>query len=118
MRIHVLHDVHALAMDPAANKSDVIISGHSHRPLIEKRAGVLYLNPGSAGPRRFSLPVTVARLKVSVGPRRGELVDLLPRCRRCQRSMNESGRDEGVLQQSRNGLSVAVDHDLHATSNR
>ena len=66
-RVHVVHDVKALALDPVKARIDVVIAGHSHRPVITKRDGVLYLNPGSAGPRRFSLPVTVARLRVQEG---------------------------------------------------
>ncbi len=60
--VHVLHDLAELAIDPAVEGVRVVIAGHSHRPRIEPRGGVLYLNPGSAGPRRFSLPVTLARL--------------------------------------------------------
>jgi len=63
--IYVLHDIHDLTLDPRSHGIDVIISGHSHRPGIETVDGVLYLNPGSAGPRRFKLPVTVAILEVT-----------------------------------------------------
>ncbi len=63
--IHVLHDVHELKLDPVASGIDVVISGHSHQPGIETIDGVLYLNPGSAGPRRFSLPITLATLELS-----------------------------------------------------
>jgi len=62
--VYVLHDIHALDLDPAAAGFGAVISGHSHQPLLEERRGVLYLNPGSAGPRRFTLPITVARLHV------------------------------------------------------
>jgi len=65
VRVYVLHDVKTLALDPGAAKFGVVVSGHSHRPSIEERAGVLYVNPGSAGPRRFKLPVSVAWLKIS-----------------------------------------------------
>ena len=65
--IHVLHDVRALALDPSKAGFRAVISGHSHRPSLEERRGVLYLNPGSAGPRRFSLPIAVARLRVRDG---------------------------------------------------
>jgi putative phosphoesterase len=61
----LLHDIAQLDLDPRAKGMDVVVSGHSHRPRIERRDGVLYLNPGSAGPRRFRLPVAVARLEVS-----------------------------------------------------
>jgi len=63
--LHVLHDLAELAIDPKAVDVDVVISGHSHRPKIERRGGVLYVNPGSAGPVRFNLPVTVALMQVS-----------------------------------------------------
>jgi hypothetical protein len=64
-RVLVVHEkMHAAARPPAAG-IDVVVTGHSHRPLVERRDGVLFVNPGSAGPRRFSLPVTVARLVVS-----------------------------------------------------
>ena len=61
-RIYVIHDLAQLDIDPAAEDIAVVIAGHSHRPAQRMEGGVLYLNPGSAGPRRFSLPVTVARL--------------------------------------------------------
>jgi putative phosphoesterase len=64
VRIHVLHDVKTLTADPAAAKIGVVVSGHSHKPKIEQRGGVLYVNPGSAGPRRFKLPVSVAELVI------------------------------------------------------
>jgi uncharacterized protein len=60
--IYVLHDVHELTVDPAAMGYRAVVSGHSHKPSQTERAGVLYINPGAAGPRRFRLPVTVARL--------------------------------------------------------
>jgi hypothetical protein len=62
--IHVVHDLHDLALGDSAADVAVVVSGHSHRPLRERRGGVLYFNPGSAGPRRFRLPVTVGRLLV------------------------------------------------------
>jgi uncharacterized protein len=64
VRIHVVHDLAELAIDPSAEGVRVVVAGHSHRPRIEERAGVLYVNPGSAGPRRFRLPVAVARLDI------------------------------------------------------
>lgn len=67
LRLHLLHDRKALQQDPAAAGFAAVVSGHSHRPLVEARDGVLYVNPGSAGPRRFKLPVTVARLQLSQG---------------------------------------------------
>ena len=63
--IHVLHNLRDLDFDPAAAGIDVVISGHTHRPKIETVGGVLYLNPGSAGPRRFTLPIAVATLALT-----------------------------------------------------
>lgn len=71
----VLHDISELDLAPDAGFAAVIY-GHSHRAAIETRNGVLYLNPGSAGPRRFRLPVTVARLRVSAAVLCPEIVDL------------------------------------------
>ena len=64
VRILVLHDLKDLELDPRAVGFRVVISGHFHRPSVVERNGVLFLNPGSAGPRRFKLPVTVARLQI------------------------------------------------------
>lgn len=74
--LYVLHDLGELDLDPAAAGFHAVIAGHSHRPGIERRSGVLYINPGSAGPRRFSLPVTVARLEVTHTEIVGRIVDL------------------------------------------
>jgi putative phosphoesterase len=76
LHLYVLHDLAALDVDPKAAGFAAVISGHSHKPLAEVRDGVLYLNPGSAGPRRFSLPVCLARLHVSGAPPRHEFVQL------------------------------------------
>ena len=75
-RIYVLHDIHELDLDPAAAGFHMVVSGHSHKPGQTERAGVLYINPGSAGPRRFNLPLTLARLDVGVKPWKAEFVDL------------------------------------------
>ena len=64
-RIYVVHDIKTMDFDPAARGVRVVISGHSHRPKIETVDGVLHVNPGSAGPRRFRLPVALATLSVS-----------------------------------------------------
>jgi putative phosphoesterase len=64
-RIYVLHDIQTMQLDPVSRGFDVVVSGHSHRPRIETIRGVLYLNPGSAGPRRFNLPVTLATLDLT-----------------------------------------------------
>src|SRR5262249_42051576 len=70
--LYVLHDEHELDLDPAAAGFAAIVSGHSHRPRIEERRGVLHVNPGSAGPRRFRLPISLARLFVDGGRVRAE----------------------------------------------
>jgi uncharacterized protein len=76
LKFFVLHDVSQLELDPAAAGFAAVVFGHSHMPLIETRAGVLFLNPGSAGPRRFKLPVTAARAHVSGRRIRPEIVEL------------------------------------------
>lgn len=76
VRIYVLHDLAQLDIDPQETGMRVVVSGHSHRPLIAERDGVLFINPGSAGPRRFRLPIAVAELVIdgqSVTPRIVEL---------------------------------------------
>ena len=75
-RIYVLHILDELGVRPAPEDISAVIYGHSHQPSIEDRDGVLYLNPGSAGPRRFRLPVTVARLSVVAGRLQAQIVDL------------------------------------------
>lgn len=75
--LYVLHDLHELDLDPVAAGFAVVVSGHSHQPRQEMRNGILYVNPGSAGPRRFKLPVTVARLDVGRTPLEVEFVRLL-----------------------------------------
>jgi len=63
--IYVLHNLAELEIDPAAKKYRVVVSGHSHKPVVQQRDGVLYVNPGSAGPRRFTLPIALGELKIS-----------------------------------------------------
>jgi putative phosphoesterase len=75
-RIYVLHDLAQLDRDPAAEGFSAVISGHSHVPRIERRDGVLFLNPGSAGPRRFKLPITLAQLTIVHGRLQAKLVEL------------------------------------------
>jgi hypothetical protein len=65
--LYVLHDLKALDLDPVAAGVGVVVSGHSHRPRVEERDGVLYVNPGAAGPRRFRLPVSVALVEIEAG---------------------------------------------------
>lgn len=74
--IHLLHDIADLDVDPAAAGIHVIVTGHSHQPRIEQRAGILHLNPGSAGPRRFKLPVTVAVLEIEQGRASARVIEL------------------------------------------
>lgn len=74
--LYVLHDVHELDLDPVAAGFHVVVSGHSHKPGCTERSGVLYINPGSAGPRRFRLPVTVARLDLRPTPWKIDFIDL------------------------------------------
>jgi putative phosphoesterase len=73
---HVLHNIAELSVDPAAAGLAAIVYGHSHQPAIATRDGVLWLNPGSAGPRRFSLPITLARVRVAGGALHPEIVTL------------------------------------------
>ncbi|EJO91906.1 phosphodiesterase [Ectopseudomonas mendocina DLHK] len=74
--LYVLHDLKQLAIDPKAEGIDVVIAGHSHKPQQEERDGVLYLNPGSAGPRRFKLPIGVGILHIEGDRVRAELITL------------------------------------------
>ena len=77
LHVWLLHDIAELAIDHLAAEFAAVIFGHSHKPSIEMRDGVLYLNPGSAGPRRFKLPVTIARLRVSGPVIAPEIVELM-----------------------------------------
>lgn len=75
--IYVIHDLHQVPRDLAAAGVRVVVSGHSHKPLIEERGGVLYANPGSCGPRRFTLPISAAELTIDRGRVRGRIVELV-----------------------------------------
>lgn len=83
--IHVLHDVkeidllrrQCLPTDPAAAASAVVVSGHSHKPTVSERDGVTFVNPGSAGPRRFTLPITVGYLDITTGGPRARITEIL-----------------------------------------
>jgi len=77
VRIHVLHDLNTLELEPRAARPAVVIAGHSHRPSASARDGVLYVNPGSAGPRRFKLPVTVGFLELRAGGAHARIERLL-----------------------------------------
>ena len=74
--LYVIHDIKELDLDPAAAGFSAVISGHSHRPSIRHRNGVLLINPGSAGPRRFTLPVSVALIEVQDGEIEARLIEL------------------------------------------
>ncbi len=74
--IYLIHDLAELPVDPVAAGIRVVISGHSHKPSIQERHGLLYLNPGSAGPRRFKLPVTVAELIINNAKVEARIVEL------------------------------------------
>jgi putative phosphoesterase len=74
--LYVLHDVKELDLDPRVAGFDAVIAGHSHQPRIDRRDGVLYLNPGSAGPRRFKLPIALAWLTVDAQHLDAEIVQL------------------------------------------
>ena len=76
MSIYILHDLGQLDLRPEAAGFRVVVYGHSHQPQIEEKNNVHYFNPGSAGPRRFNLPVSVGRLTITAGKVRAELVEL------------------------------------------
>jgi putative phosphoesterase len=76
--LYVLHDIQALDLDPAAAGFQVVVFGHSHKAETRWRDGVLYVNPGSAGPRRFSLPLSVGRLRVEAGTVSADIIPIAP----------------------------------------
>lgn len=76
VRIHVIHDLKQLDGDPGAAGIRVVVSGHSHKPLVSERGGVLYVNPGSAGRRRFKLPISAGELRISGASVTARLADL------------------------------------------
>lgn len=78
LTVYVLHDLEALAIDPGAAGVGLVVSGHSHKPVIQQRRGVLYVNPGSAGPRRFKLPITLGEVVITRGVPAARLVELCP----------------------------------------
>jgi hypothetical protein len=78
LAIYILHNLAELDLKPKAAGFDVVVYGHSHVAKQETKSGVLYFNPGSAGPRRFRLPVTVGRLTVKDGKVSGEIVEIVP----------------------------------------
>ena len=74
--IYVLHDIHTLDLNPAAAGFQMVVSGHSHKPGRSETEGVIYMNPGSAGPRRFQLPITLARVDIEHAPWLIDFIDL------------------------------------------
>jgi hypothetical protein len=74
--IYIIHDANALDLNPKAADFAAVISGHSHQPKQEVKNGVLYLNPGSAGPRRFKLPISVGRLVIADGNLNGQILEI------------------------------------------
>jgi len=76
-KLYVIHNLKELDCDPVARGIQVVISGHSHKPSVVHRDGVLYVNPGSAGPRRFKLPVAVAKLTMKLGAMDAKIIELL-----------------------------------------
>jgi len=74
--IYMLHNVKEIDISPAGAGFGVVVSGHSHKPSVETQRGVLYINPGSAGPRRFKLPVSVAHLRVVGEKAHAEIIEL------------------------------------------
>ncbi len=74
--IYIIHNVHDLDLDPAAAGIHIVLFGHSHQPTQYEKDGILYLNPGSAGPRRFNLPITIVRLDLSATPWKSQLIPL------------------------------------------
>jgi len=74
--VYVIHDLKQIDIDPAADKVRVVVSGHSHKPVQVERDGVLYVNPGSAGKRRFSLPIALGELLIEGGQVRANIVTL------------------------------------------
>lgn len=74
--VYVLHDLKEIDISPPGAGFRVVVSGHSHRPSVEEREGVLYVNPGSAGPRRFKLPISVALLRVTGDAVTAQVVEL------------------------------------------
>jgi len=77
LRLYAIHDLAQLDIDPVAAGVKVVVSGHSHRPRAEERDGVLYVNPGSAGPRRFRLPISAAELLIDGGALTPRIVELV-----------------------------------------
>lgn len=78
VHILVLHDLNELDAEPVTGRYQVVVAGHSHKPAVMERDGILFVNPGSAGPRRFKLPVTIGYLTIAEGTARAEIRTLQP----------------------------------------
>jgi putative phosphoesterase len=76
IHVYAIHDLSRLDIGPSTAGIQVVVSGHSHKPLIEKRGGILFVNPGSAGPRRFKLPISVAEILVEGGVISSRIVEI------------------------------------------
>jgi putative phosphoesterase len=76
IHVYAIHDLSFLNIDPSAAGIQVVVSGHSHKPLIQQRDGIVFINPGSAGPRRFKLPISVAEILVESGVISSRIVEL------------------------------------------
>ena len=76
IHVYAIHDLSLLNIDPSAAGIQVVVSGHSHKPLIQQRDGIVFINPGSAGPRRFKLPISVAEILVESGVISSRIVEL------------------------------------------
>ena len=79
VRIYAIHDIAQLDIDPVKEGVGVVVYGHSHKPVVEHRGAVMYLNPGSAGPRRFSLPISAAEIVIEDSVVNTRVVDLIER---------------------------------------
>lgn len=79
VRIYAIHDISQLDIDPVAEDVAMVVYGHSHKPVVEHRGEVIYLNPGSAGPRRFSLPISAAEIVIEDSVVNARVVDLIER---------------------------------------
>jgi putative phosphoesterase len=76
IRVYAIHDLSLLDIDPSTAGIQIVVSGHSHRPLVEQRDGIVFVNPGSAGPRRFELPISVAEVLIEGGAILPRIVEL------------------------------------------
>ena len=90
--VYVIHDLAEIDLDPGAAGVQVVVSGHSHRPAIEQREGVLFVNPGSAGPRRFRLPISAGELTFDAGRVSARIVEFAGSPTLAQKDRDEAAR--------------------------